>query len=286
MKGIGLHVLPIWLNLGIAMSIFAYALRADGDELRFLKRERRLVGLSLLSIFVVTPAIAIAVVEWVDMPPRVKLAIVALSFSIIAPALPHKLGKGGHRPYANALTLVVAALSIPVVPLLVDLMGRVTNHPYGVSPGEIAGYVGTVLAVPLVLGLLFRWRWPGVGERLSRPLTRFAVVFTTVAIAIEVVLTLPAIWHLLSVGTVLGMALFTAAAIAAGHLMGGPRPGDEMVLALASATRHPAIALTVATVNYPEARFSSALMLCLIVNAVVTAVYVRWQRQRMVAITA
>jgi BASS family bile acid:Na+ symporter len=286
MKDIGLHILPIWLNLGIAMSIFAYALRADRDDIRFVKRERRLVGLSLLSIFVVTPAIAIAVVEWIDMPPRVKLAIVALSFSIIAPALPHKVGQGAHRPYANALTLTVAALSIPVVPLLVDLMGRVTNHPYGISPGEIAGYVGTVLAVPLVLGLLFRWRWSDRGERLSRPLTRFAFMFTAVAIAIEVALSLPAIWHLLAVGTVLGMALFTAATIATGHLMGGPRPGDEMVLALSSATRHPAIALTVVTVNYPEARFSSALMLCLIVNAAVTAVYVRWQRRRIVASSA
>src|SRR5690606_30391377 len=109
MKDLGLHILPIWLNIGVGLAIFAYALRATSADAELIVRERRLIGLSLLSIYVVTPAIAIAVVEWIDMPPRARLAIVALSFSIVAPALPRKLGQGEFRPYANALTLLVAA---------------------------------------------------------------------------------------------------------------------------------------------------------------------------------
>lgn len=279
MKALG-DLLPIWLNVGVALAIFAYALRASPHDVRLLSRERRLMGLSLIAIFVVTPAIAVAVVEWIDMPARARLAIIALSFSIVAPALPHKLGQGEHRPYANALTLTVASLSIVVVPLLVDLMGRVTHHPYGVSPLDIVRYVGLVLAVPLMLGLLFRWRLPGPAERISQPLTRFAFVFSTVPLAIEIALSLPALWHLLGTGTIAGMTLFTVAAVGVGHLMGGPRKGDELVLALSCATRHPAIALTIGTANFPEQRFAPALMLCLIVNAVVTGLYVRWQRRR------
>ena len=279
MKEVGLHVLPIWLNVGIALAVFAAALRAVPADARFLIHERRLLGLSLLSIFVVTPAIAIAVVEWIDMPARARLAIVALSFSIIAPALPHKLGDGAHRPYANTLMLLVAFVSIAFIPLLVDLMGRVTEHDYDAPPGEIAQYVGLIIALPLASGMLVRWRWRTFADRVTLRLTRFAFVFTTIAIAIEVVLTLPAIWRLVDTGTVLGMTVFTVAAIGAGHLMGGPRPGDEMVLALSTATRHPSVALTVATINYPEQRFSSALMLCLIINAIVSGIYIRWHRR-------
>lgn len=68
--------------------------------------------------------------------------------------------------------------------------------------------------------------------------------------------------------------------MATGHLMGGPDPSDELVLALSSATRHPAIALTVASVNYPEQAVMHALVLCLIVNAIIGFAYQRFQRRR------
>ncbi|NLE23641.1 MAG: hypothetical protein GX624_12810, partial [Actinobacteria bacterium] len=192
---------PIILNVGIALAVFAYALRASVDDVHFVVRERRLMGLSLISIFVVTPAIAIAVVEWVSMPPSARLAIVSLSFSIIPPTLPSKeFAAGGDRPYANALTLSVAILAIGVVPLLADLSGRVSNHPYGVPPGEIAGYVVTILAIPLLLGLAFRWRFGSVAVRIAQPLKRTAFLITTVAVVIMVATSLPAIWDLLGTG--------------------------------------------------------------------------------------
>jgi BASS family bile acid:Na+ symporter len=278
---LGKHLLPVVLNVGIAMAIFSYALKATSEDLDFLVRERRLMGLSLISIFIVTPAIAVAVVEWISMPGIAKLAIVSLSFSIIPPTLPHKqFAAGGRRPYANALTLTVAILAIPFVPLLVDLSGRASHHPYGVPAGEIAAYVFGILAIPLILGLLFRWRWRCQADRFAQPLKRLAFVLTTVAIAVTVLASLPSVWHLIGTGTVLGMALFTAASMAIGHLMGGPDPGDELVLGLSSATRHPAIALTVASVNYPEGRVSSALVLCLIVNAIIGSLYVRLLKKR------
>jgi BASS family bile acid:Na+ symporter len=279
---IGLTLLPIALNVGVAIAIFSYALRASPDDFRFAVRERRLMGLSLISIFIVTPAIAIAVVEWIDMPTAARLAIVALAFSIIPPSLPRKqFAAGGHRPYANALTLTVAVLAIPVVPLLVDLAGKASNHPYGVPADELAGYVFTVLAIPLLIGLLVRWRWPAPSKRLSQPLKRFAFILTSVAIGIEIVLSLPAIWDLIGTGTILGMALFTLGTMGAGHLMGGPNRSDELVLAPSSATRHPAIALTIASANYPEQRVSHALMLCLIVNAIIGVGYMRLQKRRL-----
>jgi len=278
---IGLTLLPIALNVAIAIAIFSYALRAGPDDLRFLVRERRLMGLSLISIFIVTPAIAVAVVEWIDMPNAARLAIVALSFSIIRPTLPSKqIAAGGRGPYANALALTVAVLAIPIVPLLVNLSGKASGHPYGVPPGEIAGYVAAVVAIPLLIGLLVRWRLPGPAGRLAEPLKRLSAVISTGAVAIMVLSSLPAIWGLLGTGTIAGMALFTLGSMGVGHLMGGPEPADEVVLALSSATRHPAIALTVASANYPEQRVSHALVLCLIVNAIIAIGYERWQRRR------
>jgi BASS family bile acid:Na+ symporter len=275
------HLLPVVLNVGIAMAIFAYALRASASDIRFPIRDARLIGLSLLAIFVVTPAIAIAVIEWVPMPLTTRLVIVALSFSIIPPTLPLKqIAEWGNLPYANALTLTVAIVAIGAVPALADLAGRVTHHPYGVPAGELADYVAIVLAIPLVLGVLVRSRFKRFAARVSPHLTRLAFTVTTVALVVEVVAVLPRIGHLLDTGTVLGAALFTIGALGVGQLMGGPKLGNEMVLALSSANRHPAIALTIATANYPDRPVSAAMMLCLIVNGIICFGYSQWQRHR------
>jgi bile acid:Na+ symporter, BASS family len=52
------------------------------------------------------------------------------------------------------------------------------------------------------------------------------------------------------------------------------------VWALSSTNRHPAVALTIATANYPDRPVSAAMMLCLIVNAIICFGYSQWQRQR------
>jgi BASS family bile acid:Na+ symporter len=48
-------------------------------------------------------------------------------------------------------------------------------------------------------------------------------------------------------GTILALGAFTLAGLAAGHLLGGPNRDDCTVLALATASRHPGVALAIAS---------------------------------------
>jgi bile acid:Na+ symporter, BASS family len=64
--------------------------------------------------------------------------------------------------------------------------------------------------------------------------------------------------------------------------MGGPDPNQSVVLALSSACRHPAIALSIAAANFPDEHFGGTILLYLIVNAIVGIPYVEWQRRRLV----
>jgi BASS family bile acid:Na+ symporter len=66
--------------------------------------------------------------------------------------------------------------------------------------------------------------------------------------------------------------------------MGGPDPEHSVVLALSSACRHPAIALSIAATNFPDERFGGTILLYLIVSAVVGIPYIAWQRKQ-VAVT-
>ena len=85
-------------------------------------------------------------------------------------------------------------------------------------------------------------------------------------------------------GIVLATAVFIVVGLAAGHWLGGPQAEDATVLALSTASRHPAIALAVAKLNFPdEPQLGATILLYLIVLAVLTVPYVLRQRHLSVA---
>jgi hypothetical protein len=67
--------------------------------------------------------------------------------------------------------------------------------------------------------------------------------------------------------------------LAAGHLLGGPEPGGRTALALATAFRHPGIALAAAAANFPAENFVAVILLYLLVSAVVGVPYAIWRRR-------
>ena len=76
--------------------------------------------------------------------------------------------------------------------------------------------------------------------------------------------------------------VFVLASLLIGHLLGGPDPGDRTVLALASASRHPAVAMAAASaISAPEKHpaVSAAVLLAFLVSAIVTGPYVKWRKR-------
>ena len=71
-------------------------------------------------------------------------------------------------------------------------------------------------------------------------------------------------------GNVLAIVIFNVAGLAIGHVLGGPNRDHSIVLALATACRHPAIALSLAAANFPDQRFGATILLYLIVSAIVS----------------
>jgi BASS family bile acid:Na+ symporter len=94
------------------------------------------------------------------------------------------------------------------------------------------------------------------------------------------------VWSALGNGTAVALAAVVVAGLVVGHLMGGPEPEHSTVLALSSASRHPAIALTLASINYPDEQFVGIILLYLIISAVICIPYVAWQRRRSVYVAS
>jgi BASS family bile acid:Na+ symporter len=95
--------------------------------------------------------------------------------------------------------------------------------------------------------------------------------------------TAPAMWRLIGTGSILAFLVFLLVGFAAGHVLGGPDPDHSIVLALSTACRHPAIALSIASANYPDERFGPAIILYLPLGIIVGIPYVAWQKRQISA---
>ena len=95
---------------------------------------------------------------------------------------------------------------------------------------------------------------------------------------------MPAVLSLIGNGSVIAFGAFVAAGLASGHLLGGPHAAERLVLALSTATRHPAIALAVAKANFPdEPLLGATVLLYLLVGLLIGVPYQVWQKRRIAA---
>jgi hypothetical protein len=72
----------------------------------------------------------------------------------------------------------------------------------------------------------------------------------------------------------------TVIGLITGHLLGGPDSEDRTVLALATAARHPGVAMAIASANFPEQKLApAAILLYLLLSALLSIPYVMWRRR-------
>jgi BASS family bile acid:Na+ symporter len=273
------------LRTCIFLIVFSLGLRATrADLLYVVSRPGRLLR-SLLAMGVVMPLVATGLSLGFDLHPAVKTGLIALSLAPVPPILPRKeLQAGGHGSYVIGLLVAAALLAIVYIPLaehfLRLLFGVGTDRP----PTMIAWLVAITVLLPVAAGIVVRRLAPALAERLASPQNTVA----TNLLALVCVLLLLHSWRaalaLVGDGHVLALAVFVAIGLFVGHRLGGPEPENRIVLALSTASRHPGVALAIASTTSPEEKLViGAVLLYLIVNTILSIPYVKWARRQALA---
>ena len=275
------QLLVLAFQIAIVGTVFTFGLKTTLDDVLYLVRRPVLLLRSLLSVFVVMPILAVILVKVFDIKTTTEVVLVALAISPIPPLMPKNEGKaGGHAPYALALMALLAVAAIALVPLAVQVMAWAFNRPFEIGPGPIAKIVLVMIVAPLVVGMIVRAALPRVAERLQAPIGKAATILLLLAALVLLAATWRAIWSATGGGAVVALVVFVAAGLAVGHFLGGPEPEHATVLAMSTACRHPAIALTVAAAAFPDERFAGTIILYVIVNTVLWMAYAAWQKRR------
>ncbi len=89
----------------------------------------------------------------------------------------------------------------------------------------------------------------------------------------------PAMLSLIGSGTLPAIIAFILVGLVSGHLLGGPEPANRTVLAIASSSRHPGIAIAIAGANFERGKLAmAAILLYILINIVVAIPYRAWRR--------
>jgi BASS family bile acid:Na+ symporter len=148
----------------------------------------------------------------------------------------------------------------------------------------IAKVVLSAAFLPLAAGMACRSWLPAVADRVEGPIATVAKIVLVAGTVALLFAAAPAEWALRGSGRIPAFAAFVVLGLLVGHVVGGPREEERLVLALSVACRHPAIALAVAEANFPDSpNLALAILLYVVVSVVVSAVYLAVERRRLLA---
>jgi BASS family bile acid:Na+ symporter len=271
---------PALATAAVFTVMFALGLGLNRRELRAVLDDRGLVARGVFSVLVAVPLASALAVRAFGLPRWTEIGIVLMAISPGAPvALRRSLGAGGHRSFAPALQMLVAALAAVSMPASIAILNVVYAGHASIPPTAVAGQVLQAQLLPLGLGLVIRELMPGKADDVQRVLARAGILLLIVVAVMAIVAIGPTI---VAAGPrpAAAIALVTVIAVALGHALGGPDPNTRTAVAICSAARNPGLALLVAMLNRGTPDVIQTVLAYLLVSAVTLIPYVAWRRRR------
>lgn len=269
------QVIGLLVRLSVLATVFAIGLSVPLKDVAYLLRKPWLFGRSLLAMYVVTPLVAVLLARYVPAPLPVRIAVLLMAISAGAPMLSKKLVKlGASTQYAHSLSVLTALLAVGTMPLSLSLLSAFFGADVSVDPGQVASTVLKGFLVPLLAGMAVRQFAPGFAQRIGGRLTAVAGIVLLALVLLVVAAKFRAI---LAVGLP-GLAiivLMTLAALAIGHVLGGPDPDERTTLAITCASRFPGLALLVASANFPNANALPVVVAYVLISSAAVFPYTR-----------
>jgi len=263
------------LKASILLNVFAIGLKAGVHDATYMFRRPGKLAKALLAMNILMPLFAIAFVLAFHLKHAVEVALVALAVSPVPPILPRKLRKAGATESDTiGLLVAVGILAIVFVPAAMEILERVFHVPLRMTFASVAALVFITIILPLALGIAVHTLAPVAADRLVNPIAKIASITLLLSAVVILFSGAPAIWELTGNGTLVAIAAFVLVGLLIGHFVGGPKPENRAGLAMATASRHPGIAIALAVANFPEEKLAiSAVLLYLLVNILVSIPY-------------
>jgi BASS family bile acid:Na+ symporter len=289
----GNDMAKLLLEASIMLLVFGIGVQQTAANAMHVLRHPALLAKTVVSMYVVMPLLTILLTTVFSVSTPVRVALLALAVSPVPPFLPSRTAKaGGAGAYTIGLLVATSLLAVVIIPAWLWGFGSWRGVPLETPVGAIVKTVALTVLGPLIVGLGVR-HWLPSAARAGKPLAMLATLVLAAGVVLIVVRAWPAFRTLVGDGTLLSIVAVTAGGLVAGHFLGGPSSAERAVLALSTASRHPGVAVAIATANAMSFSSSTnptngsgqnlvvpAILLALIVSALTATPYVRWSGRR------
>jgi bile acid:Na+ symporter, BASS family len=279
-----LTVIMVMLNAGLKLTIAEFA---------WLSRRPRLTARSLLSVDVLAPAVALAIVLMLSglIPREVGIGILLLAAAPGAPLAPKFVQQAaGNTLYAVSLMGMLSILAVVTFPVTASLIlpggGDVQIDSLGVIRVILVNQL-----LPLGAGLAVRQFWRTLADDLGGPVSKISGYLFP---ALIIVIILGNLGTMLSFGPIsLGaMLAVLVATLAIGHLLGGPDRRDKgseplytrTALGITASFRNSALALLIANANFGAGVIAAVTVYGILTYAVVIPYASYWKKKQVMEV--
>lgn len=268
----------------IMLQVLAVAVQADPRGLLTCVRRPLWLVRIIAAMFIGVPLLAVVLVKISSAPVGMRVSIILLAVAAVAPLLPRKLLKlGVGADFADSLAAVTMLLAIPLVPITVKILGWMFGRDMVVPPLSVAKTLASTFLVPFAVGMALKAL---LGDRALR-VGEWANTISNITLAGIVLLLvgaqfgtiLPLMWQSLPL-----IVTFAVGALLIGHVLGGPDPRERTALAIAAVTRHPGLALFMATTGFPNLQVLPPILSVIIGCVIVSIPYTAWRKRILAAL--
>ena len=274
-------LLKLVLLLGVVLMVASIGARVKLDEPLLLLRRPTLTLRAVLAMYVLFPAFVLLLVGLLQL--RQGVGAVLLGFAV-SPVLPPWAKKGtalGARgDYVVGLELLSTAVSLLVVPLMIAIGERLFGVSTSLEPKAMVGVLLATVVLPLTLGIAVARLFPLTAPKLAAVADRVGSVVLLIGAVVLLGVQGPTMLAVIGEGTVLAILVVIVFGLLLGQLLGGPDRGIRDALSSATVSRHPAIALLLATGAFPQQQTTviGTVLIYLLASILLPIFLMRWRR--------
>jgi len=274
-------LIKLVLLLGVVLLVFGIGARARLEEPLLLLRRPQLTLRSLLAMYVLFPALVLLLVSLLPLRQGVGAVLVGFAVSPVLPPWAKKgTALGARADYVIGLELLSTAVSLLVVPLMIEIVERLFGVTTSLDPRAMVMVLLATVVFPLGLGIGLARLFPRSSPRLGAVADRVGSLVVLLGAVVLLGIHGPKMLALIGEGTVLLILVVIVFGLLFGELLGGPDRSIRGALASATVSRHPAIALLLASGAFPQqqATVIGTVLIYLLASILLPILLMRWRQ--------
>jgi len=172
-------------------------------------------------------------------------------------------------------------LAIVTAPVVLYLLSEALGFAAEVSAAQVARTVGQAILLPVLLGLVVRFLWPQIADKIGPTLGKVGEIVLYVLL-IPVLVRFLDLLLKMDLWSYVVMAVFIVVNLAIGHVLAPREAPERVVLAMESGARNFGLALTIGALNFSQEGALPVLVPYVILFLVISTIYLKG-RQRQLA---